>query len=305
MTKAVFTISDGTKVTTESEQEREKRETVGFSIKEFVKELEDDLRNNRLSLPTLPTVAIEALMVINDCDSSTDDLVKVISKDTSLTARLIRYANSPLYSGAYSVTSIKPAITCIGFQKVQNAIYAVSMQEVFRTPHTGIQQRMEELWTHSVKVGTNAAIEAKSHADLDPDVALVAGLVHDIGKIPLLMKACEYEVLISKEEYLEKLLDKLHARLGKAILKYWEFAPALVTVAAEHEHLERQPQEDVPDYVDLVQVANVLAYVGTEHPLSKVDRSKLGAFRRLGIATEVSEETEVEADAAGVEELFF
>ena len=305
MTKAVFTISDGTKVTTESEQEREKRETVGFSVKEFVKELEDDLRNNRLSLPTLPTVAIEALMVINDCDSSTDDLVKVISKDTSLTARLIRYANSPLYSGAYSVTTIKPAITCIGFQKVKNAIYAVSMQEVFRTPHTGIQQRMEELWTHSVKVGTNAAIQAKSHADLDPDVALVAGLVHDIGKIPLLMKACEYEVLISKEDYLEKLLDKLHASLGKAILKYWEFDPALVAVAAEHEHLERQPQEDVPDYVDLVQVANVLAYVGTEHPLSNVDRSKLGAFRRLGIATEVSEETEVEADAAGVEELFF
>ncbi len=111
MKKSVFTLSDGTKVTTESEQERDRRETGGFSINDFVAELEDDLRNNRLRLPTLPTVSIEALMVINDYNSSADDLVKVISKDTSLTARLIRYANSPLYSGAYAVTSVKPAIT--------------------------------------------------------------------------------------------------------------------------------------------------------------------------------------------------
>jgi putative nucleotidyltransferase with HDIG domain len=305
MTKATFTLSDGTKVTTESEEEREKREAGGFSIKEFIRHLEDDLRNNRITLPTLPTVAIEALMVINDCDSSSDDLVKVISKDTSLTARLIRYANSPLYSGAYSVTSIKPAITCIGFQKVKNAIYSVSMQEVFRTPHTRIQERMDELWAHSVKVGATAAMQARAHADLDPDVALVAGLVHDIGKIPLLIKACEYEHLVSRDDHLERLLEKLHTGMGKAILKRWEFDPALVAVAAEHEDLGRQPHAGEPDYVDLVQVANILVYAGTEHPLSRVDREQVGSFKRLGIATQVPEDGDVESDLAGVEAILF
>ncbi len=306
MTKATFTISDGTKITTETEQEREKRETGGFSVKEFVKELEEDLRKDRLKLPTIPTIAIEALMVINDCNSSANDLVKVISKDTSLTARLIRYANSPLYYGrSYAVTSIRPAITCIGFQKVKNAIYSVSMREVFKTSKTNIQQRMDELWAHSVKVGAYAAAEAKSHTEFDPDVALVAGLIHDIGKIPLLIKACEYDVLVNKEEYLEKLLDKLHTSLGKAILKHWDFDPALVAVAAEHEDLERQPIDDVADYVDLIQVANILAYTGTDHPLSKVDRSKLGSFRRLGINTEMSEDGDDAVDTSDMEDLLF
>ena len=305
MTKAVFTISDGTKVTTESAEEREKRGTEGFSVKDFVKQLEDDLRNDRIKLPTLPTVAIEALMVINDCDSSANDLVKVISKDTSLTARLIRYANSPLYYGrSYTATSIKPAITCIGFQKVKNAIYSVSMREVFKTSKTNIQRRMEELWAHSVKVGAYAATQAKSHSDLDPDVALVAGLIHDIGKIPILIKACDYEVLTRKEEYLDRLLEKLHTGMGKAILKSWEFDPALVAVAAEHEDMERQPQDALPDYVDLVQVANILAYEGTQHPLAQVDRDQVGAFQRLGISAGPAEDEDAGTDAKGVEELF-
>ena len=302
MAKASFTISDGTKVTTESTDEREKRETGGFSVKDFVKQLEDDLRHDRLKLPTLPTVAIEALMVINDCDSSAKDLVKVISKDTSLTARLIRYANSPLYYGrAYTVTSIKPAITCIGFQKVKNAIYSVSMREVFKTSKTNIQRRMDELWAHSVKVGAYAATQARSH----PDVALVAGLVHDIGKIPLLIKACDYEVLTKKEEYLDRLLEKLHTGMGKAILKTWGFDPALVAVAAEHEKLDREPEDTLPDYVDLVQVANILSYEGTDHPLAHIDRDKVGAFARLDIVTEQTEDDDVVMDSQGVEDLLF
>ncbi len=305
MAKAVFTISDGTKITSESKDEREQREVGGFSVREFVKQLEDDLRHDRLKLPTLPTVAIEALMVINDCDSSTDELVKVISKDTSLTVRLIRYANSPLYSGAYTVTSIKPAITCIGFQKVKNAIYAVSMQEVFRTPHVAIQDRMDELWAHSVKVAANAATQAKLQAELDPDTALVAGLVHDIGKIPLLIKACDYEALLSKGEYLDRLLEKLHTGLGKAILKLWGFDPALVAVAAQHEDLQRKPQDNTPDYVDLVQVANILAYAGKQHRLAHVEREQVGAFERLGITPEATRDEDVAADAKGVEALFF
>ncbi|MBA1332428.1 phosphohydrolase, partial [Candidatus Endoriftia persephone str. Guaymas] len=68
---------------------------------------------NRIALPTLPDVALEALVVINDIESSVNDLVKIISRDTALTARLIRYANSPLYRGVNPVSSIKQAITRI------------------------------------------------------------------------------------------------------------------------------------------------------------------------------------------------
>jgi putative nucleotidyltransferase with HDIG domain len=298
MAKASFTLSDGTKVTVASEEEQE-RLPEGFSIEAFVSELKDDLRANRLKLPTLPTIAIEALMVINDSKSSAKDLAKVISKDTSITARLIRYANSPVYSGLYPVKSIRSAITAIGFQQVKNAIYAVSMHEVFRTSQTDIQRRMEELWAHSVKVAANAAALAGAQSDLDPDVALVAGLIHDIGKIPLLMKACDYVELVGDDKYLEHLLDQLHTGMGRDILQFWEFDPALVAVAAEHENLDRKPEGANPDYVDLIQVANILSYRGTEHQLAYIDREEVGAFSRLGMATE--QDDEAEDDESGMD----
>ncbi len=282
MAKASFTLSDGSRVTTVTEKE-EIKQPKDFSIDAFVAELKDDLKHNRLKLPTMPTVAVEALMVLNDAGSSAGDLVKVISKDTSLTARLIRYANSPLYGMAYPIASIKPAITCIGFQKVKHAIYAVCMKEVFRTSVSDIQRRMEELWAHSVKVASKSVALARMRPELDPDVALVAGLVHDIGKIPLLIKLCDYEALVEYPEFIDHLLYKLHTGMGKAILQSWEFDPVLVAVAAEHENIDRRPKEQTPDYVDVVQVANVISYGGTGHPLAGIERDKIRAFARLGI----------------------
>lgn len=299
MAKASFQLSDGTAVSTGAKEELEPEE---FSVKAFVDELREDLAENRIKLPTLPDVAMEALLIVNDIDSSVNDLVKVVIKDTAITARLIRYANSPLYHGMPSVSSVKPAITRIGFEKAKNAIYAVSMKEVFSTTFMPIERRMKALWAHSVLVGTHAANLAKQHPDLNADIALVAGLIHDIGKIPVLLKACEYKELNQKPEYLDHILVKLHPKLGSVVLKLWKFDPMLVAVAKEHEDLKRDPGNAPVDYVDLVQVGNILSYEGTDHPLAKVDRSKIKAFSR---AIKNEDLAANQDDSEGITEIFF
>jgi len=240
------------------------------------------------------------LVVINDVDSSASDLEKIISRDAALTARLIRYANSPLYRGLNTIASIRPAITRIGFQRVKNAVYAVSMKEVFRTSEKVIEKRMEKLWTHAVKVGAQAAMLAKEQPGLDPDVALVAGLVHDIGHIPLLIKACTYKELISNPDYLDEVLHRLHPQLGGSILKLWKFDQHVIDVAAQHEDLARDPGDAPVDYVDIIQVANIIAHEGSEHPLATIDRSTIKAFSRLkqsGEESGLDEETKKVEDA--------
>jgi putative nucleotidyltransferase with HDIG domain len=299
MAKASFQLSDGTKVTTTTPEEQEPME---FSTQEFIDALRKDLVDNKIKLPTLPNLAMEALLVLNDVDSSANDVVKIVHKDTSITARLIRYANSPLYHGVTPVSTIKPAITRIGFDKVKSAIYAVSMKEVFRTTFKPIEQRMEALWAHSVAVGTRAAAMAKHQPGLAADIALVAGLVHDIGKIPILIKACEYEELRKKPEFLDNLLTKLHPKLGASVLKLWKFDPMVVAVAAEHENLTRNPGDAPVDYVDLIQVANILCYEGSNHPLAGVDRSKIKAFSRIKTSGEQYANSE---DINGISEIFF
>ena len=305
MSKSVFTLSDGEPVNLEKEKKEKEQSQEESTVKEFVESVREDLRANKIYLPTLPALALEALLIINDVDSSASDLERVISRDAALTARLIRYANSPLYRGLNTIISIKPAITRIGFQRVKNAVYAVSMKEVFRTSVKEIEKRMDNLWAHSVKVGAQAAILAKSQPGLDADVALVAGLVHDIGHIPLLIKACKYESLINKPELLDKILQKLHTQLGGSILKLWKFDNAVISAASEHENLNRDPGDAPVDYVDVVQVANILAHEGSDHPLATVDRSAIKAFSRLRAGESAVGGGNADEDTRQVEDVIF
>lgn len=305
MSKSVFTLSDGAPVDLDKEKKEKEQAQEDTTVKAFVESVREDLRANNIYLPTLPALALEALLVINDVDSSASDLERVISRDAALTARLIRYANSPLYRGLNTIISIKPAITRIGFQRVKNAVYAVSMKEVFRTSVKEVERRMDNLWSHSVKVGAQAAILAKSQPGLDADVALVAGLVHDIGHIPLLIKACKYESLINKPEMLDKILQKLHTQLGGSILKLWKFDSAVIAAASEHENLTRDPGDAPVDYVDVVQVANILAHEGTTHPLATIDRSGIKAFARLRQAERGEGGGSIDEDTKQVEDVIF
>jgi putative nucleotidyltransferase with HDIG domain len=153
-----------------------------------------------------------------------------------------------------------------------------------------------------VKVGAQAAMIAKEQPDLDSDVALVAGLVHDIGQIPLLIKACHYPELIANKDFLDRVLMKLHTQLGGSILKLWKFDQHIIKAAAEHEDLKRDPGDAPVDYVDVVQVANILSYEDSDHPLANVDRAGIKAFARLKRAEgdgSLAEETKK------VEDVFF
>ncbi|MCW8889257.1 MAG: HDOD domain-containing protein [Sedimenticola sp.] len=258
-------------------------ETPTFDIKAFANTLVEDIEQNRIRLPTLPAISLEALLVVNDAGSSMADVAKIISKDTSMAARLVRYANSPLYRGVKTVSSVKAAITRIGFDAVKNAILSLAMRDVFTTSYRAIQDRMEGLWQHSVDVATKATQLVAHFPHLNKDEAMLAGLIHDVGTIPVLIKATEYPVLLEKEANLDKVIDKLHMPVGKFLLSRWNFDAQLVEVAASHDKLDRVPKSDQVDYVDIIQVANILSHQGSESRWSDLDIRKNKACQRVGI----------------------
>ncbi len=258
-------------------------ESSKFDLKSFARTLQEDIEKNRIRLPTLPAISLEALLVVNDADSSMADVAKIVSKDTSMAARLVRYANSPLYMGVNQVSSVKSAVTRVGFDAVKNAILSLAMRDVFSTHHPGLQVRMESLWEHSVHVAAKATILANQFNHLNKDEAMLAGLIHDVGAIPILIKATDYPVLLEKEANLDKVIELLHMPIGKFMLSHWNFDPALIKVAAEHDKFDRIPKEDRVDYVDIIQVANLLSHRehGTRH--EEVDVETLPSFQRIGV----------------------
>ena len=271
-----------------------------FDVKAFALELREDIAKNRIRLPTLPNISLEALIIINDADSSMADLENVIAKDTSMAARLVRYANSPLYMGINNVSSVKAAITRIGLDAVKNAILSLAMRDVFTSTRKSIEDRMESLWKHSVTVASKATVLAENIPHLNPDEAMLAGLIHDIGAIPILLKAADYPVLLDNEDNLDKVIQVLHMSVGSFLLKHWNFEPALVEVAAVHDKLDRQPAGEEIDYVDIIQVANVLSRRGMNHRYGNIDTNKIPAFKRVG--TELIRETLLQDGQQGTEQ---
>ena len=251
----------------------------------LAKQVKDDIvaqiKNDELVLPTLPEVALRVREIAEDVDASITDLTSVIGQDPALAARIIKVTNSPLIRVSSQITDLSTAISRLGINFTSNLAIGLAMEQMFQATHDNIDKRMRECWSRAMEIAASAQVLAKHFTKLHSDQAMLAGLVHQIGMLPILSYAEHHEGLLSDSYSLDMVLDKLHPSLGAYILKSWEFPEELVLVPRNYLNLDFQASEAT--YVDLVQVATVQSYVDTDHPLSEVDSSKLGSFQRLGL----------------------
>jgi putative nucleotidyltransferase with HDIG domain len=271
----------------------------------FVNELIEDLESGQLQLPTLPEVALRVRDVVDDEDANASQIAEIIAQDAALSARLIQVANSPLYRGRQEIDRLSMVVARLGNKLVRNLVTSQVMKQMFQATNDVVDQHLRAVWEHSVQVAAIARALAGSVPGVMPDQAMLAGLIHDIGTLPILYRAEERDELLETPGLLDQLIARLHTRIGGAILKHWKFPDALVAVAAEHENLERT-HEGGPDLVDLVQVANLQSHIDTDHPLGQVDWGGVSAFQRLGFETDVHEIEllDVQSDIDQVHRLF-
>ena len=253
---------------------------------QFINELLDDLENDRLVLPTLPEVAIKVRDTLEDESMGLADVAKVVTTDTALSARLIQIANSPLLRASREIESVDAAITRMGANMVRNLVTSIVMEQMFQATSDATDKRLRDVWEHSTEVAAISSALASQFTKLPPDQALLAGLVHDIGALPILSRAEDVPELLENEALLDNIIAKTHAKIGEAILRKWNFPQELIAVASEHENLARDSAQT--DLVDVVIVANLQSYIGTDHPIAQTDFNKVPAFAKLGLQPDVS-----------------
>lgn len=251
-----------------------------------ISELMSELDNDKLVLPSLPEVALKIRDTIDDPDVTSASIAKVISTDAALTARLIQVANSPLVRGNRSIDGLDVAVTRMGNTMVKNVVNSLIVQQMFQPTTELSDKKFRAFWEHSTQVAAISHALA-SFARLKPDVALLAGLVHDIGALPIIKYAEDCEELLADEAALDTVIRETHTQIGKAMLQKWDFPADVIAVAEEHENYQR-PGSEKADYVDIVIAANLQSYMGTGHALAQVDFSQVPAFHKLGLSTEVS-----------------
>lgn len=254
----------------------------------------DDINNNRINLPTLPEVALKVREVVQDPDSSAAKIAVTIGSDPVLSTKLLQVANSSLYRASAPIENLQNAIARLGQTVVRNIVTGMVMEQLYQKGgNSKVEKHLKDLWLHSTKVAAISHVLARKFTKLKPDQAMLAGLIHDIGAIPVYTEAPNIPEL-EDEEVLQRVVSKIHNLVGTTILDEWNFPQELIDVVSNHEDLHYNSGDKV-DYVDIVTVANILSYIGTQHPLTKTEWTEIPAFKKLGLSPEESIATMEEA----------
>jgi len=255
--------------------------------------------NDTLVLPTLPEIALDVRKITEDENSGLFDLIEVINKDTALTARLLKVSNSPLFRGANEINNLNMAVNRLGMQYTSNLATGLVMEQMFQATSEMIDSRMRATWQRSTEVAGICNILARQYPQLAAGQATLAGLVFAIGALPVLKYVEDHDIPINSV-MLDNLVDELQPIVGEKILAKWDFPTELRNVPRECVNFTREVAK--ADYADLVMVAMLQSYLGSDHYYTEMDWTHISAFKRLGIDPEIDpnedEDLSAEMEAA-------
>jgi putative nucleotidyltransferase with HDIG domain len=207
------------------------------------------LVDEELDLASLPTIFMEISEAIGDPRSSSVHIANVISKDTSLSAKLLKIVNSAFYNFPYKVDTISRAVTIIGSRQLSSLAMGASVLRSFQ----GIPEDlvdMESFWKHSIACGISARMIASFKNIPNTERLFVAGLLHDIGRIILYQSLPDQmsRILLQAKQthrFLRtieaEVLGVDHAHVGGMLLKKWKFPLAMEQAVAFHHDPLKSP----------------------------------------------------------------
>lgn len=196
-------------------------------------------------MPNLPTTMTKILEICNDPKSSPADLNRVISLDPVLMGKVMRLINSAYYGLSQEITSLSRAIIMLGVNTVKNLVLSTAVLGTMGEEDNSPALNMDGYWRHSLGVGVTAKLIAK-HRRVSSRLLeeyFIAGLLHDIGKIPLNNRfSHDYIVILASAERDNTPLFQAesqeigmnHAQVGDLILKTWNLDESIQDVILHH-----------------------------------------------------------------------
>ncbi|MBU0688611.1 MAG: HDOD domain-containing protein [Gammaproteobacteria bacterium] len=245
-------------------------------------EVDEALNSGQFELPTFPDIAMKIRDLIDDPNVSADQLVNLLSADPVITAHIIKAANSAAASGgSVRVDTVRAAASRLGYRMLRNLVITVTLSKLFKAGSPIIDRKLKQLWERSRIVAANSFVIALHQRHLKPEQAMLAGMIHNLGALPLCIYADRHHPRLDADA-LDALLRRFSARVGVKLLDNWHFPQEMVDVIAGYENLQRQNENNLSDYTDVVTVAS-LQSTGTA---KFVAWKNVSAAARLGCSPE-------------------
>jgi putative nucleotidyltransferase with HDIG domain len=216
----------------------------------MITNVKEKIREYIKNMPSLPTTVAKVLEICNNPQTSPADLNHVISLDPVLVGRVLKLNNSAYYGLGQQVTNLVRAIIMLGINTVKNLALSSAVLGNLSSNKAVLGLNMEGFWRHSLCVGVAAKIIAKKRG-VDPKLTeeyFTAGLLHDIGKIPLnAVLASDYMLTVSDSDRDRVSLVRAenrnlgidHSGAGEMIVRSWKLEGAVgEAITFHHNHLD-------------------------------------------------------------------
>jgi len=222
------------------------------------------------SIPTMPAAAQKAFQLATDPSAEARDFIAVIESDEALSARVLKIANSVFFDRGKPTTTIEDSVIIIGINELRCLLNATSLSEIFPSKNIARTQ----LWANDVATALISRTLAERFMPQQAELAFLAGLMHDVGKLLLLQRANEIYAQVLKKievegctfsEAEEHFFPFTHAEVGQLIAERWNFSPELIAVIRGH----HTPADSVgaPSLTTIVHCADAFAHaLGLGHP---------------------------------------
>ncbi|MCP4219622.1 MAG: HDOD domain-containing protein [bacterium] len=221
-------------------------------------------RIENVKLPSLPAIVMRINEAIKHPKCTATRIADIISKDSSLSARLLKMVNSSFYSFPKEITSIARAVTIIGTRQLSVLAVGSVVVSTFKNIPAEIMD-MESFWKHSIACGLIARILSSYKKNTNTENYFLAGLLHDIGRLVIFRSFPEYGAKIfqraTREPELlgdleEELLGINHARLGGLLIKEWKLSPVF-EYSCQYHHNPLDSHDSA--MASIIHVANIIA----------------------------------------------
>lgn len=246
----------------------------------FFTSFSEAYRNNKLSLPSLPNVALR-LKEAMEKDLGINEVVKIIEVDVSIVAKLIQLANSPLYSPISPITNCQAAVTRLGLDQTRKLVMGISLKQLFKCKNQQLMEKMQNLWKTSLYISSLSFVLAQENGSPNPEDALLAGLVCDIGTIPILHFAEQNPNEYPNLEVLDSAIPFLSPSVGSLVLHTLGFAPELADIPNYAEDWFYESDSDRLNLVDVVILAKLHSYFGTHRAKEIPYLNSIPAYTKL------------------------
>jgi HD-like signal output (HDOD) protein len=218
--------------------------TVVFS---FVKGLAAELSAGQVELPSVPDIVVSLQQALSDDNVTNDTIVRVIGSEPMLAGRLLTMANSvALNTSGRKIADLPTAVARVGFNIVRSAALSFAVEQLRKaSEYRHLEKQLDVLWKDSVQIAALCHVIARRFSSLNGDTALLAGLMHNVGRIYILTRASQYPTLTADPLTFNSIVRDWHANVAKALLENWKVADEIVDAVAGYEDLDREARGPV------------------------------------------------------------